>query len=77
MKLTANISLLALLVVSAILPGIAQQPKKCQFNIVGTWKAQISPTEARLYTFDANGVVKVLNASGTDKPTEIATKTMK
>jgi hypothetical protein len=73
MKLTAKISLLALLVVGTILPGIAQQPKKCQFNIVGTWKAQVSPTEARLYTFDANGVVKVLNASGTDKPTEIAT----
>src|SRR5688500_2496941 len=73
MKLTAKISLLALLVVGAMLPGIAQQPKKCQFEIVGTWKAQMSSTEARLYTFDANGVVKVLNASGTDKPTEIAT----
>jgi hypothetical protein len=53
--------------------ALAQAPKSCQFNIVGTWRAQISPTEARLYTFDANGVVKVLNASGTDKPTEIAT----
>jgi len=73
MKLTAKISLLALLVLGIILPGVAQQPKKCQFNIVGTWKAQTSPTEARLYTFDANGVVKVLNATGTDKPTEIAT----
>ena len=73
MKFTAKISLLALLVLGTILPGIAQQPKKCQFNIVGTWKAQISPTETRLYTFDANGVLKVLNASGTEKPTEIAT----
>jgi len=73
MKLTAKISLLALLVAGSILSGVAQQPKKCQFNIVGTWKAQISPTEARLYTFDANGVVKMFNASGTDKPTEIAT----
>src|SRR5688500_2730042 len=73
MKLTAKISLLALLVVGAMLPGLAQQPKKCQFEIVGTWKARMSPTEARLYTFDASGVVKVLNASGTDKPTEIAT----
>ncbi|HET9525447.1 MAG TPA: hypothetical protein VFO99_04735 [Pyrinomonadaceae bacterium] len=73
MKLTAKISLLALLVLGSILPGIAQEPKKCQFNIVGTWKAQISPTETRLYTFDANGVVKVLNAIGTDTPTEIAT----
>jgi hypothetical protein len=73
MKLTAKISLLALLVLGTILPGVAQQPKKCQFNIVGTWKAQVSPTEARLYTFDANGVVKVLNATGTEQPTEIAT----
>jgi hypothetical protein len=73
MKLIAIISLLALLVLGSTLPGLAQQPKKCQFDIVGTWKAQVSPTEARLYTFDANGVVKVLNASGTDKPTEIAT----
>jgi hypothetical protein len=72
MKFTAKISLLALLVLGSILPGVAQ-PKKCQFNIVGTWKAQVSPTEARLYTFDANGVVKVMNASGTEKPTEIAT----
>jgi len=73
MKLTAKISLLALLVLGIILPGVAQQPKKCQFNIVGTWKVQVSPTEARLYTFDANGVVKVLNATGTEQPTEIAT----
>jgi hypothetical protein len=73
MKIKAIISLVALLVLGSTLPGVAQEPKKCQFNIVGTWKAQISPTEARLYTFDANGVVKVLNASGTEKPTEIAT----
>ena len=73
MRLTAKISLLALLVLGTTLAGVAQQPKKCQFNIVGTWKAQISPTETRLYTFDANGVIKVLNASGTEKPTEIAT----
>ena len=73
MKSTAKISLLALLVLGSTFPGVAQQPKKCQFNIVGTWKAQISPTEARLYAFDANGVIKVLNISGTEKPTEIAT----
>jgi hypothetical protein len=73
MKLTAIISLLALLVVGSAVPSAAQQPKKCQFNIVGTWKAQISPTEARLYTFDANGGVKVLDASGSQQPTEIAT----
>ena len=73
MKLKATISLLAVIVAGLTATALAQQPKSCQFNIVGTWKAQISPTEARLYTFDANGVVKVLNASGADKPTEIAT----
>jgi hypothetical protein len=73
MKLKATISLLAVILVGLTATALAQAPKSCQFNIVGTWKAQISPTEARLYTFDANGVVKVLNASGADKPTEIAT----
>jgi hypothetical protein len=64
---------MALLVLGSALPGVAQQPKTCQFNIVGTWKAQVSPTESRLYTFDDKGVLKVLKASGTDTPTEIAT----
>jgi hypothetical protein len=73
MKLKATISLLAVILAGLTATAFAQPPKSCQFNIVGTWKAQISPTEARLYTFDANGVVKVLNASGADKPTEIAT----
>jgi hypothetical protein len=73
MKLKATISLLAVILVGLTATALAQAPKTCQCNIVGTWKAQISPTEARLYTFDANGVLKVLNASGTDKPTEIAT----
>src|SRR6185369_9350460 len=71
MKLKATISVSALILVGLTVTALAQQPKPCQFNIVGTWKAQVSPTEARLYTFDANGVVKVLNASGADKPTEI------
>jgi len=72
MKSTAKISLLALLVLGLNLTALAQ-PKKCQFDIVGTWKAQISPTESRLYTFDEKGGLKVFNASGTEKPTEIAT----
>jgi len=54
-------------------PAVAQPQRSCEFSIVGTWKAQISPTEARLYTFDANGVVKVLAVSGTEKPRELAT----
>jgi hypothetical protein len=73
MKLTAIISLLALMLLGSTGTGLAQQEQKCQFNIVGTWKAQVSKTEARLYTFDAEGVVKVLAVSGTDEPKEVAT----
>ena len=54
-------------------PGFGQEKKKCPCNIVGTWKAQISKTEARLYEFDGEGVVKVLTVSGAAKPREIAT----
>ena len=73
MKLTAIISLLAVLLLGSTGTAAAQQRKKCQFDIVGTWKAQISTTEARLYSFDANGVVKVLEVSGTANPRQIAT----
>ncbi len=73
MKLKATISLLAVILVGLTATALAQAPKSCQFNIVGTWRAQISPTEARLYSFDANGVVKVLDASSTDNSTAIAT----
>ena len=73
MNLKATISSLALILVGLTATALAQQPKTCACNIVGTWKAQVSPTEARLYTFDANGVVKVLSVSGAGKPTEIAT----
>ena len=74
MKPTAIISLLALLLVGSTGMALAQIGKKsCQFNIIGTWKAQISTTEARLYTFDADGVVKVLAVSGTETPRQLAT----
>lgn len=73
MKPIAIISLVALLLVGSTTTGLAQEQKKCQFSIVGTWKAQISSTEARLYTFDAAGVVKVLAVSGAAQPREIAT----
>ena len=46
---------------------------KCPCAIVGTWKAQISHSESRLYEFDAKGVVKVLKVSSDTKPREIAT----
>ena len=71
MKVKAIISLLALVLLGST--TTAQQPKKCQFNIVGTWKAQISTTEARLYTFDADGVVKVLTVTGNEQPRQLAT----
>ncbi|HJP91363.1 MAG TPA: hypothetical protein VJ875_05380 [Pyrinomonadaceae bacterium] len=73
MKLKTTISLLVLILVGSTAAALAQQQKVCECNIIGTWKAQISPTEARLYTFDANGVVKVLTVSGSEKPKEIAT----
>jgi hypothetical protein len=54
-------------------PAFGQDKKKCPFDIVGTWKAQLSKTEAVLYSFDSEGVVKVLKASGAANPREIAT----
>ena len=50
-----------------------QDKQPCPCEIVGTWKAQVSKTEARLYDFDGAGVVKVLKVSGAEKPREIAT----
>ena len=50
-----------------------QDKTPCPCEIVGTWKAQVSPTEARLYSFDGQGVVKVLKVSGEAKPVEVAT----
>ena len=54
-------------------PEFGQEKKKCPFDIVGTWKAQLSRTEAVLYSFDSQGMVKVLKVSGTAQPREIAT----
>jgi hypothetical protein len=54
-------------------PAFGQEKKKCPCDIVGTWKAQISKTEARLYEFDGEGMVKVLKVSNDAKPLEIAT----
>ena len=73
MRQKAIISLLALLLVGSTGTALAQYQKKCQFNVVGTWKAQISPTEAVLYTFDADGMVKVLTVTGTAAPQQVST----
>ena len=72
MKRNAIISLVALIILGSIGTALAQR-KRCEFDIVGTWKAQISTTEVRLYTFDDKGVVKVLSVSGTEQPREVAT----
>lgn len=72
MKIRATISLLAIMLVGLTGTALAQQ-KKCQCNLVGTWKAQISATESRLYTFDADGVVNVLTVSDGTAPRVIST----
>jgi len=54
-------------------PEFGLDKKKCPCDIVGTWKAQLSKDEARLYEFDGAGTVKVLKSTGNAKPTEIAT----
>ena len=56
-------------------PDFGKEKKACPCAIVGTWKAQVSKSEARLYEFDSEGVVKVLRLSGDAKPREIATAT--
>ena len=101
MKITAIISLLAMMLLGATGTALGQQEnqypaqekparpaprptpggppafgldkKKCPCDILGTWKAQISRTEARLYQFDGEGLVKVLTVSGEAQPREIAT----
>ena len=65
MKFTAIISLLAMILLGSTATALAQEKKSCSFDLVGTWKAQVSPTEAVLYRFDSNGGVTVLSASGT------------
>lgn len=72
MKFTAIISLLAIMLLGSTGTALAQK-KSCSFDLVGTWKAQVSSTEARLYRFDAAGGVTVLSVSGTSEPQQIAT----
>lgn len=73
MKLAGIISLLGILLLGSTANVLAQEEKSCSFDIVGTWKAQTSTAETRLYRFDANGVVTVLSAAGTAEPQQIAT----
>lgn len=66
------LAIFALIVLAFTGTALAQK-KSCSFNLVGTWKVQVSKTDARLYTFDANGNLKVLDVTGTAEPKEIAT----
>lgn len=72
MKIKAIISLLAMMLLGST-AVFAQQKKSCSFDIVGTWKAQVSPNEAVLYRFDSNNGVTVLSDLGTGEPRQIAT----
>lgn len=72
MKLTAIISLLAIMLLGSTVRVLAQE-KSCSFDLVGTWKAQLSSTEARLYQFDSKGMVTVLSATDAAEPHQIAT----
>lgn len=72
MKITAIISLLAMMLLGSTATALAQEKKSCSFDIVGTWKAQVSPTEAILYRFDSEGAVTVLSAQEQGEPQQIA-----
>jgi hypothetical protein len=72
MKPAAIISLLAVMLLGTTATALAQD-KSCSFDLVGTWKAQLSPTEAILYRFDSKGVVTVLSAADKSEPHQIAT----
>ena len=73
MKLTAIISLLAMMLLGTTATALAQEKKSCSFDIVGTWKAQVSANEAILYRFDSKGAVTVLSAQEKGEPQQIAT----
>jgi hypothetical protein len=71
MKLTPIISLLALVLLGSTATALAQE-KSCSFDLVGTWKAQLSPTEAILYKFDSEGAVTVLSVADKGEPRQIS-----
>ena len=73
MKLIAILSLLGILLLTSTTTALAQQKKSCSFDLVGTWKAQVSPTQAILYRFDSKGAVTVLSAPQEGEPQQIAT----
>ena len=72
MKFIAKISLLAIVLLGSTAAVLAQA-KSCSFDLVGTWKAQVSPTEAILYRFDSKGAVTVFSARDKSEPQQTAT----
>ena len=72
MKFTAIISLLAMILLGSPATALAQE-KSCKFDLVGTWKAQLTPTKAVLYRFDSKGEVTVLSQTGAGEPQLTAT----
>ena len=72
MKFTAIISLLAIILLGSPATAWAQE-KSCKFDLVGTWKAQLTPTESVLYRFDSKGEVTVLSQTGAGEPQLTAT----
>ena len=74
MKFSAIISLLAMILLGSTATALAQE-KSCKFDLVGTWKAQLTPTEAVLYRFDSKGEVTVLSQTGAGEPQLTATAT--
>src|ERR1041384_6301895 len=71
MKLTGMISLLVIVLLGSTAAALGQQ-KSCSFDLVGPWKAQLSPTKAILYRFDSKGDVIVLSAPENAEPQQIA-----
>ena len=71
MKPTAIISLLVIVLLGSTANPLAQE-KSCSFDLVDTWKAQLSPTKAILYRFDSKGDVTVLSAPEKGEPQQIA-----
>jgi len=71
MKLSGMISLLVIVLLGSTVAALGQQ-KSCSFDLVGTWKAQLSPTKAILYRFDSKGDVIVLSAPENAEPQQIA-----
>ncbi|HET9788923.1 MAG TPA: hypothetical protein VFP47_17420 [Pyrinomonadaceae bacterium] len=72
MKFTAIISLLAMILLGSPATALAQE-KSCKFDLGGTWKAQLTPTEAVLYRFDSKGEVTVLSQTSAGEPQLTAT----